>query len=122
MVPPRLIVTIDCEDPIGLGTFWLAALGYESLDGDGEPLAWLVPPTGSVGPPVYLQRVPEPKSVKNRQHFDLVYDDTEEAILRLEGLGARSLVKPYEKYGWWWQVMADPEGNEFCVVKELSSS
>jgi predicted enzyme related to lactoylglutathione lyase len=60
--------------------------------------------------------------VKNRQHFDLAYDDTEEAIVRLEGLGARRLGEPYEQYGWWWQVMADPESNEFCVVKELSSS
>lgn len=65
VMPPKTIVTLDCEDPLRLGGFWLAALGYESLEGDGEPLAWLSPPAGSPSPPVYLQAVPEPKSVKN---------------------------------------------------------
>lgn len=61
-------------------------------------------------------KVPEPKTAKNRMHLDLMTPDPEAEIARLVGLGA-SRVADMEEYGYKWTVMADPEGNEFCVAK-----
>jgi hypothetical protein len=114
---PRLAVGIDCRDPAALAPFWLAALGYEGVEGDGDPYLDLVPPEGA--PVVYLQRVPEPKLVKNRVHVDLLTSAPEALVERLESLGATRLGDPFgPSPAWDWQVMADPEGNEFCVCRE----
>ena len=114
----RIEVGIDCIDPTRLAPFWADALGYAvgDLDGAGTYLD-LVPP-GPQFPPIYLQRVPERKVVKNRLHLDLLVDDPEPMVERLVGLGARTLGAPQSgSEGGWWQVMADPDGNEFCVVR-----
>ncbi|MGH9102229.1 MAG: VOC family protein [Acidimicrobiales bacterium] len=128
----RLEIGIDCADPHALAPFWLAALGYERADGDGDPYLDLVPPAGSNLPVVYLQRVPEGKTVKNRMHPDLWTAEPQELVARLEALGASKIGRPFGREGqlgwpdappgssesWWWQVMADPEGNELCVCRE----
>lgn len=116
---PRIEVGIDCADPERLAPFWATALGYEigDLDGDGVYLD-LLPPDDS-HPVVYLQRVPEEKTTKNRVHLDLLVDDPQALIGRLLGMGARPLGAPKSgAEGGWWQVMADPDGNEFCVVRD----
>ena len=110
-------VTIDCHDERLLGAFWTAVLGYEiAVD---QPNDWIVlrDPTGRA-PNIGLQVVPEPKVVKNRVHLDLVptAGGLEDEIRRLESLGARRVryvTHPDESH---W-IMADPEGNEFCVVR-----
>ncbi len=60
-------------------------------------------------------RVPEPKTAKNRIHLDVMTTDPEHEIDRLVGLGA-TRARDMEEYGYMWTVMADPEGNEFCVA------
>lgn len=109
-------IGIDCAEPERLAPFWAAALGYSigDLDRAGVYLD-LVPPDPTL-PVVYLQRVPEPKSVKTRCHLDLRVDDPRTLIARLLALGGRTLGDPRTgSEGGWWQVMADPEGNELCV-------
>jgi predicted enzyme related to lactoylglutathione lyase len=117
-VAVRIEIGIDCEMPERLAPFWADALGYAigDLDGAGTYLD-LVPPEADM-PVVYLQKVPEPKTVKNRLHIDLMTADPEEAIGRLISLGATRIGTPMSgSEGGWWQVMADPEGNEFCVCR-----
>lgn len=114
----RIEIGIDCETPERLAPFWADALGYAigDMDGAGTYLD-LVPPEANM-PVVYLQKVPEPKTVKNRLHIDLMTSDPEEAIGRLISLGATRVGTPMSgSEGGWWQVMADPEGNEFCVCR-----
>ena len=116
---PRIEIGIDCADPDRLAPFWAAALGYEvgDLDSDGFYLD-LVPPDPTL-PVVYFQKVPEPKVRKNRVHLDLLVDDPQAMIDRLSGLGARCIDGPKTgAEGGWWQIMADPDGNEFCVVRD----
>ena len=115
----RIEIGIDCADPEALAPFWAAALGYEvgDLDRDGTYLD-LVPPEASL-PGVYLQRVPEAKLTKNRVHLDLVVRDPAAEVRRLERLGATCSGDPLSgSEGGWWQVMVDPEGNEFCVCED----
>jgi len=118
----RLEIGIDCADPGGLAPFWAAALGYETGDLDrAEVYLDLVPPRADL-PVVYLQRVPEPKVVKNRVHLDLYTADLEGLVSRLVSLGAVAVGGSLSgSEGGWWQVMADPEGNEFCVCQDAAS-
>jgi len=116
-------LAIDCADPGGLARFWCSVLGYEVRDEDdgivtiGSPL---VPEgrsrPGPVPPTLTFARVPEDKTVKNRLHLDVNPTDREqhEEVRRLLDLGAR-----YANVGQGdesWVVLADPEGNEFCVL------
>jgi predicted enzyme related to lactoylglutathione lyase len=112
----RIEIGIDSVAPERLAPFWADALGYTigDMDQAGTYLD-LVPPEPEM-PVVYLQRVPEPKTVKNRLHLDLRTLEPEETITRLVSLGATRLGTPMTgSEGGWWHVMADPEGNEFCV-------
>ena len=117
----RLTVVVDCADPTTLAGFWEAALGYRRVD---APVGYaaLVPQRDEPGPVVLLQRVPEPKVGKNRVHLDLHPADPQAHIALLESLGARRLggwVDELLAEGLRWQVLTDPEGNEFCVVEHL---
>jgi hypothetical protein len=121
----RVSVVLDCSDPAALVPFWSAALGYRpaaSLD-DFEVLA---PREGEPAGPVFiLQRVPEPKTGKNRSHLD-IHPPLELGVPalaeQLEALGGRRLGGPVtdllDEIGVWWQVMTDPEGNEFDLVAD----
>jgi hypothetical protein len=111
-------VIIDSREPGRLARFWAAALDWVvSQDVDPE---WVVePPEGSredcVVPDLLFIQVPESKSIKNRLHLDLRPEDQETEIARLEALGA-SRAPDIQPDGQSWVVMADPEGNEFCVL------
>jgi hypothetical protein len=118
MKPSRLLVTLDCAHPVDLAEFWVQALDYRVVGGDGETFVVLGPADNSPVPPLYLQRVAEQKVVKNRQHLDLCSRDPEQMVSRLEAIGATRLGLPFGGRPWRWQVMRDPEGNEFCVVRE----
>lgn len=137
-------VVIDCADPARLAAFWATALGYKTQDppegfstweewlaAQGIPQSeWnsanaVVDPDGR-GPRLYFQRVPEPKTVKNRLHLDLNVGGghktpLEERRSRVDAEAERLLasgatrLRANEQLGEYWVVMQDPEGNEFCL-------
>ncbi|MEU9951436.1 MULTISPECIES: VOC family protein [unclassified Streptomyces] len=108
-------VTIDCADAYKLGTFWAEVLGSSLADDDfpGDPEALVESP----GAALLFVTVPEPKSVKNRIHFDIQPDDRtrDEEVERLLALGATLVADRRRPDGRGWATLADPEGNEFCV-------
>jgi glyoxalase superfamily protein len=137
-------VVIDCADPAQLAEFWAAALGYKLQDPPPGFASWeevlkannvpesewnsasaVVDPEGK-GPRFFFQRVPEPKTVKNRLHVDLNVSGGFSVPLeerkrqshaeaeRLQGLGAKQLWIN-DNWSGYSIVLADPEGNEFCV-------
>jgi catechol 2,3-dioxygenase-like lactoylglutathione lyase family enzyme len=117
----RISVVVDSTDPDALVDFWSVALAYRPV---GAPAGYrvLVPADGEPpGPVLVLQRVPEPKVDKNRAHVDVhpPAGTAEEHVQRLEALGgSRVGAWVTEVPGVRWQVMADPHGNELCVVED----
>ena len=113
-------LAIDCADPDALAGFWCAVLDYEVQDAD-DGLVTIGPATGDgsglVPQSLTFARVPEAKTVKNRLHLDLnpADRDQDEEVRRLLDLGARHAdVGQGDDVS--WVVLADPEGNEFCVL------
>jgi hypothetical protein len=103
-------VTFDCADALVLARFWAAALGSD-VDEDSTAERAYVEAAGWGGPNIWFARVPEPKAAKNRMHFDLrAPGSVADEVARLVGLGASVL-----REGAHLTMMADPEGNEFCV-------
>ncbi|MDJ0313214.1 VOC family protein [Arthrobacter sp. H35-D1] len=113
---------IDSVDPSSLAAFWQEALGWRRTYATDEEVV-LEPPAGSpedgVAPDLLFLRVPEGKSVKNRLHLDLRPHDQGVEVKRLESLGARR-VDVGQPATTSWVVMADPAGNEFCVLCPLT--
>lgn len=108
-------LVLDCHAPEALAGFWADALGYQRIGGAGNYFL-LLPPEGQAGPQLLLQQVPEPKSGKNRMHFDLHTPDIDAEATRLVALGAtRVQQEQLSEHGTTWVLMRDPEGNEFCV-------
>ncbi len=112
---------IDTTDPSVLATFWESALGWRRTFEQDDQVV-LEPPTGSqedgIVPDLLFLRVPEHKAGKNRLHLDLRPKDQAAEVARLEGLGARR-TDVGQKADVSWVVMADPDGNEFCVLRPL---
>jgi len=115
---------IDTTDPAGLASFWEAALGWRRTY-DKEEQVVLEPPEGSpdegIAPDLLFLRVPEDKGGKNRLHLDLRPEDQAAEVARLERLGARR-VDVGQGADVSWVVMADPAGNEFCVLRALTAA
>lgn len=140
----QLQVVIDCADPAKLAPFWAEALGYQVQDPPTGFSSWedflraqgvpesewgsasaVVDPQGN-GPRLFFQRVPEPKTVKNRVHLDLNVgggagtplaervERVRAEVARLQRAGAGQ-VREAQEWGEFHVVMQDPEGNEFCV-------
>lgn len=109
-------LVLDCADPQRLAEFWSKALGF-TIAGFAEQWGMLKGPRD--GEVFLLQRVPEPKSGKNRMHIDITTPDIEAKAAELQDLGAHRLsAEPLSQFSSTWIVMADPEGNEFCVCEE----
>src|SRR4051812_39850380 len=109
-----IALVLDCKDPSTLAKFWAPALGYVEV-GDVENFTLLLP-DGVPGFELLLQRVPEDKAGKNRMHLDIHTADIEAEAARLAALGASRLAgDQVSEHGHSWVLMADPEGNEFCV-------
>jgi len=136
-------VTFDSAEPNKLADFWAAALSYikqpppegyadwptflktQGIEVDVDDASAIVDPSG-VRPRFFFQKVPEPKTAKNRMHLDLNVSDTrcvgqeeghrrvDTEAQRLVGLGATH-IRVADERGEYWTVMADPEGNEFCI-------
>ncbi|XAS67087.1 VOC family protein [Micrococcaceae bacterium Sec5.7] len=114
-------LSIDSPDPAVPAKFWEQALGWRRTFESEEEIA-LEPPAGSpqdgVSPDLLFLKVPERKERKNRLHLDLRPDDQAAEVARLEALGAtRTSVGQGREVT--WVVMADPDGNEFCVLRPL---
>ena len=108
-------LVIDTVDPARLSPFWCALLGAEERGWFADDYLMLNTPDGA--PRIAFQRVPEARVVKNRLHVDVQVDDLEDAVRRIEELGGSPVSDVLELPGGYrWRVMADPEGNEFCVV------
>ncbi|MEZ5228407.1 MAG: VOC family protein [Acidimicrobiales bacterium] len=120
-------IVFDCRHPASLARFWAQVLdGYDVAPYDADEIARLAAlgitdveddPTvlveGPSGPRLWFQRVPEPKTNKNRVHLDVRSADRAAEVRRLVGLGASVLDEPA---GMGLTVLCDPEGNEFCVI------
>ena len=107
-------LVLDCAEPKSLAEFWREALDYREHYTDAN-LVVLVPREG-IASPLLLQGVPEPKSGKNRMHLDIVVEEIETEVDRLQGLGAHRIDEEVQMFGGTrWVRMADPEQNEFCV-------
>ena len=103
-------VTFDCADALALARFWAAALGSDVDEDSTSDRAYVEAP-GWGGPNMWFARVPEPQTAKNRMHFDLRAPGTmDEEVRRLGALGA-TVTHRFDAH----TVMADPEGNVFCV-------
>ena len=115
-------IDIDSADPDRLAGFWADALGWRRTHDTPDEVA-LEPPEHSihdgVAPDLLFLRVPDAKAGKNRLHLDLRPEDQTAEVARLESLGA-TRVDVGQGDDVSWVVMADPEGNEFCVLRALS--
>jgi hypothetical protein len=117
-------ITFDCADPYRLASFWSQVTGYREDPGNRnhpeDPEALLATPDGWHR--LLFIRVSEGKVVKNRVHLDLAPTDgtRDEEIERLLGLGAALVADHRQPDGTGWAVLADPEGNEFCVERSLA--
>jgi predicted enzyme related to lactoylglutathione lyase len=105
-------VVIDCRDFKAQARFWSDALGYSIVFESADEIA--IAKDEHSWPGLVFGNVPEAKTVKNRLHIDLNPDDQEAEVRRLESLGARRIDIGQGDVR--WVVMADPEGNEFCVL------
>ena len=113
---------IDSADPARIASFWESALGWRRTFAE-EGQVCLEPPEGSaedgVAPDLVFLKVPEGKTVKNRLHLDLRPADQAAEVARLEALGARR-VSVGQGDDVSWVVLADPDGNELCVLRALT--
>jgi Glyoxalase-like domain len=114
---------IDTTEPAALATFWEQALGWRRTFDEPDEVC-IEPPEGSredgVVPDLLFLSVPETKAVKNRLHLDLRPEDQAAEVERLEQLGAKR-ADVGQRGDATWIVMADPHGNEFCVLKALAA-
>jgi hypothetical protein len=127
-VTRHISLAIDCARPAALAAFWAEALDYPAPDPSTpeEDLVLEAPEPGM--PAIYFQRVPEGKVAKNRVHIDIPvggegpFEAQVERInaeaARLVALGARDHRGPIAEGGSYWVRMNDPEGNEFCLVRD----
>ena len=122
-------VVFDCLDALVVGRFWSAAIGRPLDQGASSEFASIGfhgrrdragwgPVDRDADPTWLFTAVPESKAVKNRLHLDVIAEDPEAEIARLVELGA-TRVADRDEYGYAWTLMADPEGNEFDLVKAL---
>ena len=105
-------VVIDSEDVISQGHWWADALGWQIIDEADDGIE-IQNPDGS-HPTILVLAVPEAKTVKNRLHLDFVPDDQAAEVDRLISMGATRVDIGQGEQS--WVVLADPEGNEFCVL------
>jgi hypothetical protein len=110
-------LSIDAADAAALAGFWAAALGRQVAVGADKGYAVVpIDPAAESVPRLLFHHVPEGKTIKNRLHLDLAATDWETEVGRLIGLGA-SRIREVQENGNRWITLADPEGNEFDLVR-----
>lgn len=113
--------TVDCLHAYTLSQWWKQVLGYADIDGDpneaGDEECMIVDPIS--GHKLLFIEVSDSRQGKNRLHFDLVPSDRSrnQEIVRVLALGAREIDDRRTPDGGGWMVLADPDGNEFCIVR-----
>lgn len=116
-----LAAVMDCSDPLMLSKFWQQLLGGD-IDTRTETAEWValsgVPGLGYLG----FQKVPERKEVKNRVHLDIDVESIDNAVALAVALGAKKVASVIEEQTNWFQVMLDPEENEFCFILRKNRS
>lgn len=122
-------VTVDCKDARAVARFWEQVLGYERTHDpkpDDDDVEVEISPPGGGGPKLLFLEVDEDKVVKNRLHFDLRPAPGEQfdEVARVESLGGRrvDIGQGELREDMTWIVMADPEGNEFCILQGKQES
>jgi Glyoxalase-like domain len=105
-------LVVDAHDPVALGRWWCEALGWVVVNDD--PDEYEIRPAPDRLPGLLFAQVPEGKIVKNRLHLDFRPEDRDAEVARLLGLGATHADVGQGEQS--WVVLADPEGNEFCVL------
>jgi predicted enzyme related to lactoylglutathione lyase len=112
-----MVLVIDCSDLDRSAGFWTGVLGYAAEVTPSRRYRSLLP-VGGDGIEILLQRVPEAKRAKNRLHLDLRTRELETEVSRVVGLGATVVTgQAVVEEGWRWHILADPDGNEFCVLQ-----
>jgi len=119
-------ITVDAHDPRALAEFWAEVLGWKIGEGGNEIEVWiereLGDPKNTGFPDILFLKNSDVKNVKNRLHLDLRPDDQASEVRRLEKLGAKRIeIGQSADPDTSWVVMADPEGNEFCVLRARSN-
>lgn len=114
------MVTFDTLDATTLADWWARQTGGTVRD-DSDGWYVMVVPSAAGGPVLAFQKVPDPTPGKNRLHVDLAAADRDAEVERLLGDGA-TLVGRHEHEGFQWVVLADPDGNQFCVSQEHTAS
>ena len=108
-------VTLDAAEPRQLADFWSKMLDYKVVYDSAEEVA--IEKADESGPAVLFVKVPDEKAGKNRMHFDLNPDDQAAEVERALSLGATHVEIGQERDpDVTWKVLADPEGNEFCIL------
>ena len=110
-------VIVDAKDPVALGRWWLKALGWELVNDD--PAEFEIRPTADQTPGLLFLKAAQAKNDKNRLHLDFRPDDQDREVERLLALGAR--VVDVGQGDATWRVLADPEGNEFCILSSAGA-
>ncbi|HVR31103.1 MAG TPA: VOC family protein [Acidimicrobiia bacterium] len=112
-------LTVDSRDPKTLAEWWAAVLDWKIVGVEPDGDVWVAPGTdpsefpGAI--PLLFLEARDEKVTKNRLHLDLVPDDQDTEVARLQGMGATRVDIGQGDVD--WVVMADPEGNEFCVLR-----
>lgn len=114
----RLVtVVIDVRDPVAMAEFWMDVLGWQHLETEDDGSIAISPSEDASPVTLLFEPVPEPKTTKNRIHLDLraVACEQDDELRRLLALGAERVdIGQGEQT---WVVLADPEGNEFCLLQ-----
>jgi catechol 2,3-dioxygenase-like lactoylglutathione lyase family enzyme len=113
----EMVLVIDCSNLERSAAFWCDVLGYQP---DGPPVGQylgLLPARGA-GLQLLLQRTEDPKPAKNRLHLDLRTRELGPEVERIRAAGGVLVTEePMAEFGFRWQILADPDGNELCVVE-----
>jgi catechol 2,3-dioxygenase-like lactoylglutathione lyase family enzyme len=113
----EVVLVIDCSDLERSAAFWCAVLGYRQEGPTVGQYLGLFPQSGP-GLELLLQRVEDPKPTKNRLHLDLRTRELEPEVERIRAIGGVVMTEePMAEFGYRWQILADPDGNELCVVE-----
>jgi predicted enzyme related to lactoylglutathione lyase len=114
----EVVLVLDCADLHRAADFWSAVLGYRRAGAETSKIYLSLFPENGQGPELLLQKVPEKSNEKNRVHLDLRTPDLNAEVQRVVSAGATLVTSdPIDEGGWRWHVLADPDGNEFCVLQ-----
>ncbi len=109
-------VVVDCVDPARLSRWWAEVLGYRVLEENADEV--MVGPAANAFPILFFSRSADDKPGKNRLHLDLTPENRDAEVERLLDMGARHVDIGQGEQS--WVVLADPEGNEFCVLRSTA--